>query len=366
MAFALPACAATALSINVAGAQAQWNLVEELRIGTGDSEPHTFTDIRGIAVGTGGRILVLDYKVQEIRMFDAAGTFLKLAARRGQGPGEISTANGLAQGADGTIWVNDPANSRFSLFKPDGSFLRQHIVPIRSYGFIWNGTVDARGRVNDPLFIDTSKGDVAMRIRRIGPDGATGDSLDISCRLARSPVAPWIARSKNGQMGMAVPFTASASIRLDPRGFAWCTPGDVYRVARVRLGGSDTLAVAERRIEPVAVTAAERAAVIARTDSALKQYETNNVDYSQMPRVKPFIEGLEVDDAGRLWVRRPAPDRTITVFDVFDEGGRFLATVRAPFRIDPYRHPVIRGDVVHVVVIDDDDVQNVVRARIRR
>ena len=83
----LPAALVVTLLPSTIEAQPQWTLVEELRFGNGESEPYTFSDIRGIGVGDGGRIFVLDYKVQEIRMFDASGKFIKLAARRGRGPG---------------------------------------------------------------------------------------------------------------------------------------------------------------------------------------------------------------------------------------------------------------------------------------
>ena len=348
-------------------AQPQWTLVEELRFGNGESEPYTFSDIRGIGVGDGGRIFVLDYKVQEIRMFDASGKFIKLAARRGRGPGEISNANGLAMGPDGSIWVNDPSNSRFSVFKPDGSFLRQHVVPIRGYGFIWEGVVDTNNRVVDPLFVPGPKGESSVHSRRLSADGTEErDTLETAC--GRTTAArPWLAQNKTGGgMVMNVPFTPTPRVRYEPRGFVWCTPSAEYRVARVRLGSSDTVAIAQRTVPPVPVSSQERATAVARADSALGRFESKNADFSQIPRTKPFIDDLYVDDGGRLWVRRPSPDPKMTIMDVFDDRGRFLATVRAPFRLDSYRRPLIRGDTMYAVALDDDDVQNVVRARIRR
>ena len=83
----------TTLVADTVVAQAPWRLVEELRFGTGESDAQTFTNIRGLAVGTGGRILVLDYKVQEIRAFDASEKFLKVVSRRGGGPGEDDVQN---------------------------------------------------------------------------------------------------------------------------------------------------------------------------------------------------------------------------------------------------------------------------------
>lgn len=348
-------------------AQAPWRLVEEVRIGNGESEAYTFTDIRGLAVGTNGRIFVLDYKTQEIRAFDSTGKFIKVIARRGHGPGEISNANGLGQAPDGTIWVNDPGNSRFTLFRPDGSFLRQHVVPIRGYGFIWDGMVDAEGRINDPLIGPDPKGRHIRRLRRYAADGTPGDTVDVPCTPPGTASAPWIGRSKNGGSGsMTIPFTPRTQVALDPRGYAWCSTGEAYRVVRVRLGKGDTVAVIHRDVAPVPVTASERATEIARADSFFKRYETSNVDYSQIPKVKPVIQALDVDDAGRLWARRTTASRSSTTFDLFDTNGSPIATVTGPFRISAFWHPVIRGDAMYTVVVDEDDVPMVVRARTTR
>lgn len=77
---------------------------------------------------------------------------------------------------------------------------------------------------------------------------------------------------------MMIPFTPRTQVVLDPRGYAWCSTGETYRVARVRLGKGDTVAVIRRDVAPVPVTASERAAEIARADSFFKRYETSNVE----------------------------------------------------------------------------------------
>ena len=146
---------ATSVALTIApcvlSAQTQWTLVEELRIGAAETEATTFADVRGIALGTGGQIFVLEFRTQEIRAFDATGKFIKNIARKCAGPGEIASANGLAHVPDGTIWVNDPGNGRFSVFRADGTFLRQQVVPINSYGYIWAAVIDSKNRVNDPI-----------------------------------------------------------------------------------------------------------------------------------------------------------------------------------------------------------------------
>src|SRR5690606_2813863 len=56
----------------------EWRVVEELRIGVTEGEPeYMFGNITGMAADRDGRIYVLDQQAQEVRIFDAQGTFLR-------------------------------------------------------------------------------------------------------------------------------------------------------------------------------------------------------------------------------------------------------------------------------------------------
>ena len=347
-------------------AQAQWTLIEELRIGAAETDATTFTDVRGVAIGTNGQIFVLEYRTQEIRAFDARGKFLKNIARRGGGPGEIATASGLVQAPDGTIWVTDRANSRFSAFRADGAFLRHHIIPINSEGF-WGAVIDSKNRINDPIITSVTRSGVGLQaVRRVSLGDAKIDTVPFPCGNDGKVTTAWAGKNKNGGRFVRVPFSAGPVRLLDPRGFVWCAMGDKYRIVKTQLGRADTLAVIERTVPAVPVLLAEREAELARAAALMKGYQTINVDQSQVPTVKPVIVDLSLDDGGRLWVRRSTNEAMTTVFDVLDDRGAFVATVRAPFKIQQMWRPVVRGDAVYVTIVDEDDVEYVVRARIRK
>lgn len=59
-----------------------------------------------------GNIHVLDGQAQELRVFDAQGTYATTLARRGQGPGELARAEAIALLPDRRVVVRDPANPR--------------------------------------------------------------------------------------------------------------------------------------------------------------------------------------------------------------------------------------------------------------
>ena len=88
------------------------SLVEELRIGrlTGGSEADLLDLIKGIEIGPGGDIYVLD--ADEVKVFSPAGEFLRSWGRRGEGPGDFDGTLGLALARD-TVAVTDGERVQF-------------------------------------------------------------------------------------------------------------------------------------------------------------------------------------------------------------------------------------------------------------
>ena len=369
-----------ALAVSFVGApavegQPRWQLVEDLRIGGEDSEMTMFTDIRGIVAGPLGHIFVLDARPQEIRVFDRAGRFVRLAARRGQGPGEIANANGMVVHND-TIWVNDPSNGRWSAYSAaDGKYLRQMTIPIRSYGFLWEAGVDLQGRVLDPMLITSDRVDPATkrpimepRIRRVRLDGTVVDTIPAAVCDQRSPPARTSFTGSTPGVGnrfISIPFLPRTLSVLDGRSGYWCSPNDEYLLAHRSVPSGDTLHVVRQRYARIPVSREQRDSAVASARKALAEYRNVDADYSLIPSVQPVFQRLDVDDQGRLWARRVTADR-VPVTDVYDGTGRQVATVTTTLGFSSYVPLRIQGDFVYGVVRDQDDVPYVVRARIIR
>ena len=350
-------------------AQARWSLVENLRIGSSDEGPAQFADVRGLAVNARGELFVLEHRAQEIRMFDAKGQFLKRVARAGSGPGEIRNANGILVAPSGELWVNDPANARFSVFSSDGEFLKQHVVGVWGFSGFWDAMIARDGMLYE-MILDRrgGPGRSVNAIRRFRADGTLMDTLpmpECASRTGPGRVPIFQGRGRNGgEVMVSVPFLPSPRRTWDTRGFIWCSPQDPYEAMQIRLSRGDTVLQVRRDVGRVTISREEY-------DTALERIRklfaggANEPDYSLIPRVKPPIENLDVDDRGRLWVRRAATDTTRTHFDVWNEEGRLVASVEAPFRLAPEWHPVFRGDTLYAVVRDEDDVPYVIRAVLR-
>lgn len=161
----------------------RWHLVEEARIGGKDEGPAGFADVRGIVVDARGQLWVLEAGSQEIRVFDSTGRHLRTLGRRGKGPGEFEYADGLTATPDGTVWVDDPTNSRMTGFSLDGAFAGQINAPTSGSGYVAAGGVDSLGRIWNAFITvnpkPTSDEDrSSRRFRRFTVDRTRADTVD--------------------------------------------------------------------------------------------------------------------------------------------------------------------------------------------
>ena len=358
-----------------AHAQAQWQLVEDLRIGSDASEMTIFTDVRGIVAGPQGNVFVLDWRPQEIRMFDRTGRFVSLVARKGQGPGEIAQGNGMLLVRD-TLWVNDPSNGRWGAWSAtDGKFLRHFSIPINSFGYIWEAGTDAEGRIVQPISVPSGRTGPDgrpmsdRRLQRVRTDGRIADTLPLrGCqpRVIPSKTSFSGTNPDRGGSYVQIPYLPRPLMVTDGRGGFWCSPNDEYLLVHGSLAKGDTLQAVRQPYTRLAVPRAARDSQIQRIRTSLSRYQVVDADYSLIPDVQPVFVRLDADDKGQLWALRTTPAGAPLSFDVYDPAGRKTATVTTSLRFAPYRPLHFRGDYVYGVITDDDEVPHVVRARIVR
>ena len=371
---ALTAAAITALPAQQGARAPTWTMQPDLRIGGEAEGPTNFVDIRGIALTRTGNIFVLEFKEQELRVFNAKGGFLRRAGRRGAGPGELSNANGITVGADDVVWMNDQANSRFSMFRADGTFLKQVQIPIGGYAYIWHGSVVAPDRILDDLgvSIPTSKTDPATgrpvfdyRLRFITAAGKADTIPYPRCPGVPQSAPSTLVFGRPGQRGQAyvsLPFQPRQQLAFTRQATVWCTPSDQYRLLTGPVGGT-LREVVHREFPAIQVTDEERRHELIRIDSARTKYGTLvSGDPSAIPHVKPAIAQIFADDQGRAWVRRNGVAEDRPVFEVYEASGRQVATVESKGPVGD--QVAITGNLMLTVVTDRDDVPFVVRYRI--
>jgi hypothetical protein len=141
----------------------------DLSIGSAEgSGADVFGRVGGVLGMPDGRILVSDLQANEIRVFDADGHHLFTFGREGEGPGDLGGPCCLALGPDGTVWVREAMNGRYSAFEvgADGAqFIRTVRQRHGAMGLMAPLTFDAEGRLVDVGERVSPNGDGSERVR---------------------------------------------------------------------------------------------------------------------------------------------------------------------------------------------------------
>ncbi len=304
---------------------------------------------------------VLDAEARTIHVFSSAGQHLRSFGRRGEGPGELRNPIGMDWGPDGTLWVIDSGNSRYTVFDRSGNLVATHPRNVTVSAIPWNG-----GIAGHTLY------DVGASSSDQTPSDALLYRVDLSSMAVETSPLPnyfgglFVQTDEEGiRRGLwAIPFSAKLMLRVDPRGFIWKVSSDRYHFVKESASGH-TVLTAGRDLDAPAVTREERAEAVARLESYVAA--GGNFDASRIPSHRPVVADLLVDDQGFLWTL-PSGVTDAWQYDVFDREGRHAGEVRSqiPFvsLISTAMAPVIRGGYVYGFVLDELHVPYLVRARI--
>lgn len=353
---------ASGLALSSAQAQTplkMWKATEVWRTDGGEAgDP--FSDLRDYVVLKDNSLWALDFKAQNIRRYDAAGKLLGNIARKGEGPGEIKNANGMLVAADNTVWVNDPANARYSIFTPDGKFSHQILLGSGGYSYRWSAWQDnTTGEV-----VEQRIGRDATGWRRIGKTGnVAGTIATTDCPNGSVNIGFIHAESPGGSMmNASYPFNIGGGVAPVGNGTAWCADTRSTKVVLVNMAKNDTILKATLDYPAIPVPAAERTEGIERIEKMIAKYATNNLDKSKIPTTKPGIAAISVDNDGRLWVQHGVPfGQKSTTLDVFDSKGKHMGRVVVPVKQSTFMPIRARGNTMWLTVLDDDDVPHIVQ-----
>jgi len=357
----------------------EWTFTEELKIGEDVGDPsYEFGRIAGIQVGREGSIFVLDQMASEIRVFDRDGRHARTFGKRGEGPGELSSAAaGLFLMADGSLVVPDLGNSRISWMAPDGGFIRS-VAASYATGFPVRWDSDERGSVlvqrramgfnEDPAL---NAGDPLVRI-----DPAGGEEMLVLLPKARTV---WM----EGATPRFKYFETEPTWDLGSGGVLLTAMTQEYRI-EVRDGTGALRSVITRPWVPRAVSSADRNRFEMLLREALGRMDLSpgaidrqirNLSFGEtFPAFNRLMAGpdgtilaqqveelgeMETLDLSEEMSRRLGSSR----WDVFDPEGRFLGPVELPPRFTPM---VWETQAVYGRWLDDLDRAHVLKLRIHR
>ena len=335
----------------------------------GDEPNMTFGDLRGVQAASDGTIYLLDQQAAEVRVFDSSGEYLRTIVRRGEGPGEIGDANGIFLSGDTLLWIHDTRHWAIIGVNPMGEEVGQFVKPVMSYGYIWDGVFDDRGRYwrttthgdDDPGY-PPPPGLSLWSERRYYKSYELSSGTTDSVYVGEASYQSYAYTTPAGWGFLPFPFEAGELIEVNPSGGFWRAHTASYRIVRTGEGG-DTLVVIEAGLPVQRVTTVDRSAYVESIVEDRPQLRREAEEVAAlMPDIKPVLEGLFVDDEGRLWVERATPRDTPAFYDRYSEDGEYLGSVRLAF--EPAGPIRVQHGKIYTWVVDEFEVPYVVRASV--
>lgn len=324
---------------------AEINIVQDLKIGVpeGDQE-YLFTEITELDVDDDGNIYAIDLKDDNVRVFDRNGHFLRTVGRPGQGPGEFSGAGNLHVSSNGEIMVTSEGSRSIKYFAPTGQYRRQYLLKAFS-----------------PIKVDyDSAGVYYIMDFSMEPPGFKLSRLD-SRTEESSVLATWAMPMPNPKRVSIFDPIMSFAVMPDNRLLYGC-PTEGYEILIFDVRGH-----LQKRIikdwDPNPVTDVEREAIV---NEHIKRNPSNPIQLD-FPRFHPPYRVVKCDDSGQLFVlafagiaHDPSQERK-TVFDVFDQEGRYIAMIRHQFKTLIEKPMLWKGGKFYTVEQDEAGYPSIVR-----
>lgn len=282
-----------------------------------------------------GSIIVADALAAQLRVFDAAGRFVRAIGRQGEGPGEFRNLGAVWQYRD-SIAAWDRALRRLTVFDTVGNVGRvttlaasaaDGLLP-EAMGILSDGTIVARATsVITPAVgegVHRANGEVML----YSPDGEIRNSV--------TPLAgeEWVGvAGDDGVMLFVRPFPRNGYVTVrNDRIFVG--DGDRFDIAVFASGALHQHIRVMSQNAPL--TAADADAYIQATVAAAQHEERRRLlrmmlERAPFPETYPAFVGLMVDDERQLWVAEsPKAASNERTWLVFDSSGRWLGRVATP------------------------------------
>ncbi len=321
----------------------EWTVTEELRIGSVAGEPeYQFGLIAFVEVGSDGTMYVMDMQAQEVRAYDAAGTYLRTIGGPGGGPGEI------AQGAvfvfddgHGGLIVPDLGNQRVNRYGADGEPMGSFPIMLQA-GVPTRWGVDPSGRLFAQLRGLNVQGIAALEegdpIVVYDTTGAVVDTI------AMLPKGQTLAGATEEQFSMVL-FSPEPLWDLAQDGSVYYAMNDQYRVL-VNDPEGNLSRVITREVARKPVEESDRNAIL---ETMREQYGQFGVPPAQIEQIMsaigfadfyPAFGQIFLGPEGSMWVQRIRSAR-----DMAEGAGGGLRVRRPGHRFPRVGGPGSRGAV---------------------
>lgn len=299
----------------------------------GDSA-YLFQRIVDARFTSGGRIVVADGGLSVLRVYDPNGTFVAQMGRRGDGPGEFQSLRGIWTVAPDTVGAWDSGALRLTYFGGDYSVARtaslesaNATVGVGRLDFLAGALRDGSVVIGSVALADRPGADL-VTIERVSARGEHLGRLAETTGLVRARLAE--------RLTGPVPFSPYPYVATYGD-IVYYTNGAEPVVTASSPTGDLTIAFPARDYD----VEREWAAVAAEVERRNVVPFVRAVTTAPRPESIPYLAGLLIDDAGRIWAKRYEPDTDAIwlggggrgrggTWWVADPGGGLIATVQVP------------------------------------
>ena len=340
-----------------------WRIGETpaLSIGAEEGDPgEMLFDVRDATWLGDGRIVVANAGTSDLRVFDAAGTYLETWGGQGDGPGEFSayTPEAVARWPGDSIAADNMFGRRVEVFDSQGDPGRTVTMADGYHSFL--GVLPDRTVLAKPSAVLRGGlfGAGELLVRRDEDFGLLQPDGELRASLGALPGEEWFS-SAAGPMAMRHPF-GRATIATIWGDLAVVAPTDRYELRAYRSDGT-LVRIIRREHELRSPTRAELDALLAARYADLPEERRMGLlaETANMPLGEffPAFDALQSDPLGYLWVQEYGlPGQDGNVWTVFDAEGRVQGLVETPSDLDVFE---IGEDYILGTMADEFDVERV-------
>jgi hypothetical protein len=365
------------------GSGDEWTVTEDLRIGTVAGEPeYQFGQLAFLDVGDDGTMYAMDILAQEVRAFDAQGSYVMTIGGPGSGPGEIGRGTIFVfVDPQGNVVVPDLGNQRVNRYGLGGDPMGSFPIQIQA-GIPSRFEMDSSGRLMAQLRGLPVPGMAALEegdpIVVYDTTGAVVDTL------AMLPKGQTLAGTTEEQLSMVL-FSPEPLWALDRTGSVYSAMNNEYKIM-VNGPGGGLARIITREVERKAVGESDKTAILRTMREQFQQFGVPPAQAEQIiagvgfADYYPAFGQLFLGPDETLWIQRirsardmaegaeegfefDAQDIGSPEWEVLDSEGRYLGVVTLPDRFTPVN---VTGDLLYGVWRDELDVQYIMRLRVNR
>ncbi len=301
-----------------------------------------FSQLSDVAVDDKGRVYVSDAKENNIKVFDAAGAYLKTIGRLGQGPGEFNYPTEI-EFVRGRLYVRELWNHRVSVFDAEGVFIKSVSYDMAESSW-WGMRALPDGRFIVQKEVFDFKDLNAPHESRL--DLYSGDLVFLKT-LYRHEIRQNKYISEPVRTNVPIPFAPDVRWSILPDGKIVVGYSGSYEI-EIHDPDKGRLASFKHDYKPAEVTQRDKETYFQGMVSGYggpggttmtKGAPDHVIKNTEFPKFKPPFLDLKADGQGRIWVELygTTASNESQPLDIFDSAGRFLGSVRITGDYSSYR-----------------------------